>query len=48
MGKKLPTPSAYVSFVYCGEADIKLKIKEEEALDEDLLSTKKILKNYKT
>ena len=29
------TPSASTSFVDCGEADIKLEIKEEERLDED-------------
>ena len=42
--KKLKTtkitvpPSASTSFVDCGEADIKLEIKEEETLDEDPLS----------
>ena len=39
--KKLKTtvpPSASTSFVVCGEADIKLEIKEEETFDEDPFS----------
>ena len=33
-------PSSSTSFVDCGEADIKLEIKEEETIDEDPLSIK--------
>ena len=33
--KNTVTPSASTSFVDCGEADVKLEIKEEETLDED-------------
>ena len=36
--KNTVPPSASTSFVDCGEADIKLEIKEEETLDEDPLS----------
>ena len=36
--KNSVSPSASTSFVDCGEADIKLEIKEEETLDEDPLS----------
>ena len=32
------SPSASTSFVDCGEAEIKLEIKEEETFDEDPLS----------
>ena len=34
------TPSASTSFVDCGEANIKMEIKEEETLDEDPISIK--------
>ena len=38
--KNAVSPSASTSFVDCGEANIKLEIKEEETLDEDPLSVK--------
>ncbi len=38
--KNAVTPSASTSFVDCGEADIKLEIKEEETIDEDPLFIK--------
>ena len=38
--KNIVSPSVSTSFVDCGEANIKLEIKEEETLDEDPLSVK--------
>ncbi len=38
--KNAVIPSASTSFVDCGEANIKLEIKEEETIDEDPLSIK--------
>ncbi len=38
--KNKVTPFASTSFVDCGEANIKLEIKEEETLDEDPFSIK--------
>ena len=38
--KNKVSPSASTSFVDCGEADVKLEIKEEETLDEDPVSIK--------
>ena len=38
--KNTVTPSPSTSFVDCGEANIKLEVKEEETLDEDPLSIK--------
>ena len=45
--KNTVTPSPSTSFVDCGEANIKLEIKEEETLDEDPLSIKMEAENVK-